>query len=488
MKSLYKILCLLLLTITLFSCEETLEVVPPGEFSPSTVLSNEEGITALLYAAYVQFQYELGYKNVINMMEVSTDMAFNTGGGENRTLSLFIAWTWDESVGWIANDLWARPYRAIRNANTLLDNLDEAGDVPEATKNQLAAEARFIRAKSYADLYNWMGPVPLRTSTEQEDALPRASDEEMLAFIESELTASVSDLPNPGEESQYGRATKGSALGILTKFYLNTRQWDKVVQSANQIEALGYYELMPDFESVFAIGNEANRELLLVFPKLAEAGYGNNFSNGSFPPNFLRSVTLPQYEWTTSMANWATQYRLQDDFVNTYDKENDERFKLIIDTYINRNGDTVQLSTSPNNTRCLKYFDQNAIGNHHGNDFPVIRYSDILLSWAEALNELNGPTAEALELVNRVRRRAGLADLTNAEASSTDAFRDLILQERGWEFVAEGKRREDLVRQGKFVSLAQERNIANADAFRELFPIPETELNANPMATQNPGY
>ncbi|MEL7341553.1 MAG: RagB/SusD family nutrient uptake outer membrane protein, partial [Bacteroidota bacterium] len=392
-----------LMILSTSACEEYLEVVPPGEFSPQNILTSEAGITSLLYSSYRQMNPGTAMKNLINMDEVSTDLAFNTGGGENRTLSLFVNWTWDASVNWINNDFWARPYRAIRDANLVLENIEQVEGISDETSQQIAAEARFIRAHCYADMYNRFGPVPLRTSSEQDAQLARSGEDELLSFIASELEAVVADLPAPGLEVEYGRATKGTALAALTKFYLNTKQWQKVVETAQQIENLSYYELVPAFSDIFAIDNEGNEEILLVYPCLADAGYGNNFPNGAFPPNFLRSNNFPNYEWQITMANWATQYRLQDDFVNTFDTLNDQRYELIIVKYENRNGASIDLRSTPNNTRSLKYFDPNALGNHHGNDFPVIRYADVLLSWAEALNELNGPTSESLGLINQVR-------------------------------------------------------------------------------------
>src|SRR5207249_165489 len=121
-------------------------------------------------------------------------------------------------------------------------------------------------------------------------------------------------------------------------------------------------------------------------------------------------------------------------------------------------------------------------------DVPVLRYADILLSRAEALNELNGPTQEALDLINLVRTRAGIANLTLANATSKDVLRDLILRERGWEFYSEGKRREDLLRHNKFISLAQARGLTNASNKHKLFPIPQAEIDANKACVQNDGY
>lgn len=479
------LLCLAIFSLIHLGCEDVLDVVPPGEFSPGNVLNNEAGLTSLLYSAYRYQNLQNGHKNLINMEEVTTDVAFNTGGGENRTLSLFINFTWDPSVGWIQGSMWNPHYNAIRDANIILENIATA-DVDPDVASLIAAEARYIRASEYAAMYNWFGPVPLRTSTSQEESLPRAREEELLSFIESELEAIIPDLPDPGQEAQWGRATKGHALGILTKFYLNTKQWTKVADATQRLIGIGYYDLYPVFKDMFKVENERNREMVVAWPQINDTGSGNTYPNGAFPPNFAYSPLLPEYVWTTSMANWATQYRLRDDFVDSFDPA-DERLITIVQEYVNRNGDMVNLRSTPNNSRCLKFFDPNAVANFHGNDSPIVRYADILLSRAEALNEMNGPSQDALDLINAVRNRAGLEDLTLADASSKEALRDLILAERGWEFVAEGKRREDLIRHGKFIEMAQARGIS-AQAHQVVFPIPAAEINANPAVEQNQGY
>ncbi len=478
------------LFLTTIGCQDNLELLPPGAFSVGNVLQTESGMTSVLYSAYAS-EKQSGYsiKNIVNMNEVCTDIGFNTGGGENRTLSLFINFTWDPSTGWIVGDYWNPKYQAIRNANVILDNIENANQIDTSTKALFTAEARYIRGASYVRLYNLFGAVPLRTTGDfavEEANLPRASDDEILSFIEADLMASIINLPNPGEESIYGRANKGQALGLLTKFYLQTKQWAKVVSASSQLINLGYYELFPTFREMFFIENEENKEFIISWSRLNIAGQGSSYQNGAFPPGFRRANNIPEFEWKPGFANWATQYRLRDAFVNSFDL-NDARLQAIIQEYFNAQGNLVNLRNEVDNSRCLKFFDNNQVSNSSGSDNPYIRYSDILLSRAEAMNELNGPTQESLDLINEVRNRANLVDLTLTDAPSKDVLRDIILDERGWEFVAEGKRREDLIRHGKFISKAIERGV-NAKPHHILFPIPSAEINANPNVSQNDGY
>lgn len=469
------------------ACEKALEVTPPGELAPGNVLTTENGIRAVLFSSYAFMQNPTPSRYLINNSEVTTDIGFNSGGAEFLTLTQLINFTWDASLGTFQIDVWAPNYRCIRDANIVLENVANV-KTSDANKSLYTAEARFLRAFSYEFLYKWFGPVPLRTTSTSEPALAKAADAEIKEFIESELLAAIPGLPDPGTEEAFGRANKGVAIGVLAKYYLNTKQWQKAADACQQLMNFNYYQLYPQYQHLFRVENEGNKEMILVQPCRNEVGFGNWYTAGALPPNFKSSAQIPEFTWTTAMANFATQYRMRSAFTNTFDTANDKRAILLLRRYVNTNGANVNLLATADNVRSLKYWDNNTVGNHSGNDIPVIRYADILLSRAEALNELNGPTQEALDLINLVRQRAGIADLTLAVAGSKDVLRDLILRERGWEFYTEGKRREDLLRHDKFISLAKARGIAAAADKHKLFPIPQTEIDANTACKQNDDY
>ncbi len=481
-----KIHILFILTTTIFfsSCEDLLKEDMYSELGVDNVFNNEAGAKAVLYSGYSEAKFS-GWngKGMTNLEEWCTDIEWETAGGENKTAVLMINFTWDASTGWIESLLWNQPYRGIRDANVILDNI-EGTSLDEDIKVLYKAEARFIRAMLYYHLYTWFGPVPLRTSEMQELEQAKATETEILNFIETEFTEIIDDLPAPGEEEAYGRAHKGAAWAFLCKFYLNTKQWQKCSDAADKVIAMNYYELYPDYVELFNVDNEINKEFIWVHEGISD-GIGCEYINGAFPPSFKKDP-ITGFEWTSNMANWAAQYRLYDSFYNSFE-DGDERKDLILAKYINTNGDTISL-LNDNNTRSFKYWpDPNAQANEHGNDIPEIRYSDILLSKAEALNELNGPTQEALDLIDQVRNRAGLEDLQLSDYDAKDKLRDHILDERGWEFYSERKRRQDLIRHGKFVESAISRGV-NADDYRVKFPIPQSEIDANPNLIQNDGY
>lgn len=487
------LLGIILLMMTMASCEESLNLTPVDEFAPENALQSKKGLEALLFSAYAEYTLGSGSRTDILISEVTTDVGMVRVGAVEREMVPYINFNWDASTNHIEGLFWAQRYRAIRNANTLLDNIEKS-DVDESFKKLVVAEARYIRAFSYAYMYKYFGPVPLRTTNDlsvQSKELGLPTEEEFRTFVETELTAAASDLLAPSAQTQFPRATKGHAYAALAKFLMNTKQWSKVVDVTKTLMDLNYYALYPNYRAMFFVENEpqtnaANKEMIVSWSLKNENLYNNDYQNGAFPPGFIKSDNLPEFVWTTSMANWATQFSLRDGFVDSF-SPGDTRKVAIIENYYNTAGKLVNLRTTTDNCRSLKYLDKNQTGNFSGADVPYIRYADILLCRAEALNEVNGPALESVNLVNLVRSRAGVPVYTLAEVGSKENFRDLILKERGWEFYSEGKRREDLIRHGKFLEYAQKRGLT-VSAKQVYFPYPLAEVDANPALKQREGY
>lgn len=482
-----------ILLVFSISCESMLDLPPVDEFSPDNALQTEDGLEALLFSAY--FEYNMGppIRDEVLINEVTTDIGFVRVGAVEREMTPFLDFNWDESTGQFGNIFWAPRYRAIRNANALLDNIENS-NVGEDFKKLVTAEARYIRAFEYVYMYKYFGLVPLRTTndlTVQPKELSLPTEEQFRTFIEEELLEAAEDLLLPTEQTQFTRATKAHAYATLTKFFMNTKQWSKVLDATRLLEDLNYYELYPDYRALFFIENEpqnnpANNEMIVSWSLTNQQGYQNNYQNGAFPPGFRRANNIPEFTWTSAMANWATQFTMRDDFVDSFNP-NDSRKKAIIENYYNASGELVNLRTTPDNSRSLKYFDKDQVGDFCGTDIPYIRYADILLCRAEALNELEGPTQESIDLINLVRDRAKVPLYTLADVGDRDNFRDLILEERGWEFFSEGKRREDLIRHGKFLEYAEERGLTTSEK-QNFFPYPRAEVDANPALEQREGY
>jgi hypothetical protein len=417
---------------------------------------------------------------MFTLNEFPGDIMWDWGGGYEAIAVLFMTFTWD-SQNTMFSTPWQQYYQSIRNANALLDNIDNVTALSAEKVKQFKAEARFIRAADYYYLWELFGPVPLITTASELNFEPfRATSEEFNTFIISELQAAADDLPL--SQSLWGKATKGAALALLSKYYMNSKQWQKAAEVTKQVIDLNIYDLFRgDLKNMFAVENEVNDEIILTSPALTTHN-GNNYMSHAFPPN---------YPIQSNWQNYGTMFCIYNDWVKTYHSE-DKRLGWFLFTYTETNGKVHDLwnpKDAGRAIRCFKYVpDPNAVSVAHGNDIPMIRYADILLYRAEALNELNGPSQEAVDLLNHVRERAGVPLYSVDDFVSKEALRDALLDERAWEFVAEGIRRMDLVRHGKLVSRAISRGASAAKDYMTLYPIPLNEIKANPNLEQNPGY
>lgn len=472
-------------------CTDFLEEKVYTEYDPSEMLQDQSGVDALLAGAYARSRIiEYASRNYTYLMnEFPTDIAFETGGGLERDATPFINFTWaiDNSI---LNSFWGKMYEAVASANSVLNVTDGLAGISEEKLKSVQGEARFIRAVSYYFLYNLFGTTPLieipknATPNEIEEigkSTPRASQEEFVNYLVADLTFAAENLPV--EENPIGKATKGSALALLTKLYMHEKNWDNVITTSQKVIDLKYYSLYDDYKKMFSIEGENNNEYIYRAPCIAQSGYHNNYMAHAFPPN---------YPILTNWVNFGAQFRTYTAFYDTF-ADNDVRRELIITNYTDQSGKEVELlrneeGTPLNNVRSFKYWpDPNAVGESNGNDIVYIRYADILLCKAEALNEKQGPNQESIDLINDIRRRAKTDDIVLADFSTKEALRDFILAERGREFFSEGLRREDLIRHGKFISNAIERG-KDAKPFHVVFPIPQRQREANNNLGQNPGY
>ena len=473
-KHLFKIFCLLSI-LMVQACNDPLEEEIFSELTPETFLNTENGMLALLSSAYANAQLHSfdGHVAYHYLPAMTSGEAWNRGGSIEVWFTALSDFAWDSNHRYVLG-IWTDAFQAIRDANIVLDNI---GNENFSTDFQTltTAEARFLRAWSYTILYDLFGPVPLYISSSTDSLLlARATDEQIKTFIGQELNSAATDLPvNP---SQFGRASRGAALGVLCKYYLNNREWQECVDVSQQIMDLGVYSLVDDYKSVFSLDNEGNTEMLWVLPRTAPDATQS-----------INALTFPtDYPLPLSSQNvFAARTYLFDAFVNSFES-NDSRKDLIVTEYVNTSGEPVTLLGN-DQSLSLKYeFDPDAAGAGMGNDIPAIRYADILLARAEALNELNGPTQEAVNLINQVRSRAGILPLSPG-GFTKESLRVHIGQERRWEFYMEGKSRQDQIRQNTFISGATERG-KNAAPHQVRFAIPQIDIDANPALIQNDGY
>ena len=497
MKKIKYIVFGLLFVFLINSCEDTLIEDPASELTPQTFLSTRDGVVALFTSAYSTYTYS-GYVNLLDnmqlycMTEFTADSQFQSGGGFNGQALPYINFTWDPTSAGLFR-YWSVSYAAVRDINIILEGIGDVDGFSQAEVDEFILVSRLMRADMYMRLYDLFGALPLRTATDDDFALPRNTDEETLAFIRSEMEEIIPLLPLPDEAiNQF--TDRGTAAGLYARHLLKLKDWAGAAEYTQLVMDLGFYELFPDYPSLFDVANEfqnntSQREIMLARPMINNVGEGSIIISNTFPPGFSVADKLPEQVFTTSMRNFGSQFRVRDDFIASFDTINDTRFTRIITSYRNGAGELVDLTDADvDNRRSLKYYDPDGTLDH-GNDYPILRYADILLMRAEAVNEINGPNQESVGLLNQVRNRSGLADFTVGDFGSTEAFRDhIILNERRWEFQEEHMRRRDLIRHGSFISSAIARGATTASDFRVLFPIPLEEINGNPNIVQNPGY
>lgn len=480
MKTHYKIWILCLALVLATGCKKGLDIPPASELSDSFLLT-KKGAVALLNGVYGNGQLigDAGV-NRIYIEECTTDNLVNYRGILNIDLLPFQSFAWLPTAPFISQ-FYTRNYQTIRDANIFLSIVQDNTELTAAEKTSMTAEARFLRALSYNYLYGWFGPVPLITKpfTNSTDNfnIAKTDDATMLTFIENELIAAAADLPPTITTT--GKATRGAALGVLTKFYLQTKNWAKAAATAKQVMDLNIYKIQTDYVALFDKANKGNPEMIYVYPSLNKIGFGNVWTANALPP-----------QYPTTVFNTATQVCMPVAFYNTF-AANDKRRNLILASYTTTTGAVISLTTGVEyqNPRSLKYpIDITADERHHANDFPVIRYADILLSRSEALVQSGGVvTQEAVDLLNQVHTRAGLTAFTLADFPDKATFIAAMVKERGWEFYSEGKRREDLLRNDLFLKNATDRGLP-AKAFHVRFPFPQSEVDANKSLVQNTGY
>lgn len=382
-------------------------------------------------------------------------------------------------------EVWAMHYKTITIANIAINRIPGIS-MNAALRDRLVGEAKFIRGLMYFNLVRMFGEIPLITEENAPLLPPAATVEAIYTQIINDLTDAANVLPLSYQAGNgRGRATQGAANAILSKVYLTMEEWQKAAETAKLVIDSNQYDLWEDFAEVFKLTSRSGKESIF------SVGFGDAGGAIIFweVGQFLVRLLPPQLseEGVINAQGWQipTQH-LYDSY------EPDDRRRAV--TFITE----INGSSGPTTIRpyIQKYWDRVAEpkGNESSNDFPVIRYADILLIYAEANNEL-GNSDLAHEYINLVRKRARFdgTDYVNAvpdyEGLSQDQMRQAILEERKLEFVAEGQRWFDLARMQQLEEKVPEAKpgvTPTAKHYR--FPIPQREIDLNPNISQNDGY
>ena len=520
---------------------QKLNQAPTDRYTDDNYWSTPQNANALLNEAYSQmYRSDYFFYN-----EGLSDNAYVGRGDQNNAFTISSG-SYNASLGRF-DDEWNTHYQCIKSCNVLLDNVDKIPNYPAGDKAQLIAQTRFIRAFAYWQLMTWFGDVPLFShdiSLAESESIPRTPRAQVLQFVLSELDAVKAVLPATWDAADLGRITSGAAAALKARAELYEGNWQDVANICDTLintTTYGSWSLVPKYADIFSPTNEHNSEVMLdqeYVPNLrtyawtfdfipisagardnalaptqelvndylmlngdsiGQAGSGYDISNPytNRDPRMTATLVYDQYVWTN--PDGTTQV--------IYIKPGSDPSQSRLNEYVSNGG-----FTSPTGYYWRKYFDPTAApGEVSGLDLILIRYADVLLMYAEAMNELgqlNGGIWD--QTIGALRLRAGftsaIATQFNAGWAQSD-LRTMIRRERRCELAFEGLRIFDIRRWktaqdvlNGWVHGAQygDPTVDNGfvrvsnrifDPTRDyLWPIPTYELEQNSKLTQNPNY
>jgi starch-binding outer membrane protein, SusD/RagB family len=495
---------------TVPSCTDLTEV-PQDALTPSNAFRSDAEVLAGVASVYAGLRGMMwGY---YNLSEITTDELIVPTRGQdwydNGTWLEIYRQTWGANSGSALNDMngaWNDLFGGVARANLMIDVISKAGG---ADKDRTLAELRTLRAWYYYMLQDLFGGVPLVTSTEVKQN-PRATRDSVFRFIESELKAALPALPNSWPAEQSGRVTKGAANAILASLYLNAQiftgtptaggitrgapRWQDAITAADAVINSGQYSLATDYKSNFTPDNKGSRENIFYIQHTAQPGLGmtlamrglhyNQLGVGGGPWNGFATIaeTYRAYDANDIRRDvWLAGPQRSFDTGQPV-KDRPGAPLVFTETIANPDAATEGEGPRPNKFPPLPTA---PAGDAHPNNYPFFRLAEMHLIKAEAMNEL-GQTAAAIAEVNRVRARA-FANGSPLSTSMTQAqARTAIYNERLFELALEAKRRQDMIRAGTFTNARSHK--LQREPFKVLFPVPATQIQSNPLLTQNPGY
>lgn len=476
-----KISILVLAVVMLSACSKNfIDLSDPTRIVSSDYYNDSTSIAAAVNAAYASLQDVYGKagssRGIWPYAEVASDNATSVADGVG-------AGDFDNFAIVASNPLlqgsWTALYKSIARCNLLLGRAPGV-KMNETVKARYIAEVKVIRALAYFNAVRIWGDFPLVTkeveSVAESFTYARSSADSIYAQIIADLKDAEGALPASYATADLGRVTAEAAKGLLAKVYLTRKQYDLAGAKLQEFVSLydgSYCKLLPNYSDIFLTTNEMNAEIIMAV-RYTKGGYGTGspFANYFAPVSTLTGGIGNAGQYNTITAD------LYKAFVAN-DTTKDKRYAASMGYY-----------SGNKEYYTKKYKDTPASDGDADNDWIVLRYADVLLMYAEVLNE-QGNTGAALPYINRVRERAGLADLPGS--ITQDAFRTAVANERRFELNMEGHRWFDLVRTGQAItvmnnSFANDGKTTRIDEHNLIFPVPSGEISTNPIITQNPGY
>lgn len=501
----FRYIILIAAVSTLFGCTKQLDQVPVSSVTTTNFYSNatdfKQGVTGVYnqlktYPDFALWMGEVRSDNVAPLSDGNRDWQGINDFSPNLTTTSFIVSEW--------NDM----YNGIANANTVISALNtKGGNIgSDSLRTRYMAECRFLRAFYYFQLVKSYGKVPLIDTvmtTDQVLTVKQSEPADVYDLIISDLTFAIGNLPKSYTQADYGRPTTYAAEGLLGLVYmtrsgptydidgpgLNSNEWSKASALFDDIIASKQYKLLTSFPSVFSYTNENNAEVLfdVQFSSTSSA----DFPTELVPIGYWSGLGLSSY----GNGYGSATYNVPPDLLASY--KNDGNSSVDVRDTFSIQHSWATSTTSPildtTDPFIKKYLNVGLRGTSYNNwpvNFIVLRYADILLMKAECiLHGASGSQSDVDTLVNQVRDRAGVSELTNVNMAT-------LMEERRREFLGEGLRWNDLVREGMAVTTMN--NWISENAYTTInqvvvnyviYPIPEAEILVKPgLYNQNPGY
>lgn len=453
-----------LATLLMTSCGDSFfDLEPASSVTIDKVYKTASDYNVAVIGCYAKLQSQVNfYTECCEYRSDNLSLGAPTAGTQDRyDIDHFT----EKPSNGILSSYWANFNNNVYRCNLLLDQIDGA-NFAENLKKQYKGEAMFIRALNYFNMYRIWGGVPAtKHVVRAAEALKvaRYSDEQMFDLIAGDLKEIVDNnyLPETYSSADMGRATSGAAKALLGKVYLTFHKWTEAKDILSQL--IGKYQLVSPIAQVFNVDNKNNNEII-------------------FAVHFNKEIEGEGHSYWYNLTNASDDTNQTSSLLNTF-PTGDARKDLITYVQVEKN---VRLMNKFYDTKSPTF-------KTVGNDQILLRYADVLLMYAEALNEIQYDASEgslALKYLNAVRQRAGISNLTAKQLPTQEKFRKGILVERQREFPYEGQRWFDLVRMGFAKSVMAENGVEIKD-YQLLFPIPQQEIEKvgdKSILWQNPGY
>lgn len=486
MKLKYNLIAIALLGFSFSSCSDFLEQNPQTDLSENDFYKTADDILSAVNGVYSSLQEGDIYGNWYVFGEIPSDNTRNQLSGSVTTQNEFDQFYIDTQNSMIAN-FWKAAYKVINRTNTVLGRIDGI-EINTELANRYKLECKFIRALMYFNLVRVYGDVPLilkEISISESYDILREPKENVYNQIIADLKE-AQDLPVSYSTAEDGRATQGAAKALLANVYMTLHKYAEAETILAEIINSGQYSLLENtpgslnidgYKNVFSPVNHNSKEGIFEIQFL-KGGYGegSNYANNFAPENSGTNVV--------AVGGTGGNNIPEMDIYNAYEEGDLRRdFSMSLGYYDNRkNNEWVE------SRYVCKFMDVPYQNNDASNNYPVIRYADVILMYAEALNQ-NGKTAEACKYLNMTRRRGfgyQTTETSSVDLQTTDKaqFALMVEQERRVELAFENHRWFDLIRTGRAVEVMRSKGFSLNET-NLICPIPQKQIDVNPKLTQN---